>query len=126
MGDRCRHKRILRSIDRAKLIEIIKLRVNDGGLIRLIGKWLNAGIVDGDILSYNDKGTPQGGVISPVLANIYLHHVLDEWITQEVQPRMKGHCFITRFADDFIIGCQVETDAKRSWKSYLNGLSDSG
>ena len=101
------------NIDRAKLIEIIKLRVNDGGLIRLIGKWLNAGVVDGEILSYSDKGTPQGGVISPVLANIYLHHVLDEWFTQEVQPRMKGHCFITRFADDFIIGCQVETDARK-------------
>jgi len=75
------------TIDRAKLIEIIKLRVNDGGLIRLIGKWLNAGVVDGEILSYNDKGTPQGGVISPVLANIYRHHGLDEWFTNEVQPR---------------------------------------
>ena len=93
------------NIDRAKLIEIIKLRVNDGGLIRLIGKWLNAGVVDGEILSYSDKGTPQGGVISPVLANIYLHHVLDEWFTNEVQPRLQGHCFMTRFADDFIIGC---------------------
>ena len=101
------------TIDRAKLIEIIKLRVNDGGLIRLIGKWLNAGVVDGEILSYSDKGTPQGGVISPVLANIYLHHVLDEWFTNEVKPRMQGHCFMVRFADDFIIGCQQEADAKR-------------
>jgi len=104
------------TIDRAKLIEIIKFRVNDGGLIRLIGKWLNAGVVDGEILSYSDKGTPQGGVISPVLANIYLHHVLDEWFTNEVQPRMQGHCFIVRFADDFIIGCQHEADAKRIMK----------
>jgi len=101
------------NIDRAKLIEIIKLRVNDGGLIRLIGKWLNAGVVDEEILSYSDKGTPQGGVISPVLANIYLHHVLDEWFVNEVKPRMQGYCFIVRFADDFIIGCQQEADAKR-------------
>ena len=101
------------NIDRAKLIEIIKLRINDGGLISLIGKWLNAGVVEDEVLSYSDKGTPQGGVISPVLANIYLHHVLDEWFTNEVQPRMQGHCFITRFADDFIIGCQNEEDAKR-------------
>ena len=101
------------NIDRAKLIEIIKLRVNDGGLIRLIGKWLNAGVVDGEVLSYSDRGTPQGGVISPVLANIYLHHVLDEWFTNEVQPRMKGHCFVVRFADDFIIGSQNEDDARK-------------
>jgi hypothetical protein len=69
--------------------------------------------VDEEILSYSDKGTPQGGVISPVLANIYLHHVLDEWFTNEVKPRMQGHCFIVRFADDFIIGSQHEVDAKR-------------
>lgn len=101
------------NIDRAKLIEMIKGRVNDGGLIRLIGKWLNAGVVEDQVLSYSDKGTPQGGVISPVLANIYLHHVLDEWFSNEVKPRLQGHSFITRFADDFIIGCQTEEDAKR-------------
>ena len=101
------------NIDKAKLREIIKLRVNDGGLLRLIGKWLNAGVVEEEILSYSEKGTPQGGVISPVLANICLHHVLDEWFTKEVKPRMNGHCFIVRFADDFIIGCQNEEDAKR-------------
>jgi len=101
------------NLDKAKLREILKLRVNDGGLMRLIGKWLNAGVVEGDVVSYSDKGTPQGGVISPVLANIYLHHVLDEWFMKEVKPRMKGHCFIIRFADDFIIGCQHEEDARR-------------
>jgi len=90
------------NIDKAKLREIIKLRVNDGGLLRLIGKWLNAGVVEEEILSYSEKGTPQGGVISPVLANIYLHHVLDEWFTKEVKPRMNGHCFIVRFADDCV------------------------
>ena len=74
------------NIDRAKLIEIIKRRVNDGGLIRLIGKWLNAGVVDQENLSYSDKGTPQGGVISPVLANIYLHHVLENGLQKKSNP----------------------------------------
>ncbi len=101
------------NIDKARAKEIIKQRVNDGGLLRLIGKWLNAGVVEGDVISYSDKGTPQGGVISPVLANIYLHEVLDGWFVKEVKPRMKGYCFIVRFADDFIIGCQYEEDASR-------------
>ncbi len=101
------------NLDKAWLRRFIKQRVNDGGLLRLIGKWLNAGVVEGDVISYSDKGTPQGGTISPVLANIYLHHVLDGWFEQEVKPRMKGYCFIVRFADDFVIGCQHEEDARR-------------
>ena len=101
------------NLDHAWLREFIKRRVNDGGLIRLIGKWLNAGVVEGETITYNDKGTPQGGVISPVLANIYLHYVLDEWFVKEVKPRMRGRCFIVRFADDFVIGCELEADAKR-------------
>ncbi len=101
------------NLDKAWLREFIKQRVNDGGLLRLIGKWLNAGVVEGDVISYGDKGTPQGGTISPVLANIYLHHVLDGWFEEEVKPRMKGCCFIVRYADDFVIGCQYEEDARR-------------
>ncbi len=101
------------NIDHAWLREFIKRRVNDGGLIRLIGKWLNAGVVEGETVTVNEKGTPQGGVISPVLANIYLHYVLDEWFIKEVKPRMRGRCFIVRFADDFVIGCELEEDAKR-------------
>ena len=58
-------------------------------------------------------GTPQGGVISPLLANIFLHYVLDEWFVREVLPRMKGRVFIVRFADDFVIGCELESDARR-------------
>ena len=101
------------NIDHSHLREFIKRRVNDGGLLRLIGKWLNAGVIEGEVISYSDKGTPQGGVISPVLANIFLHYVLDEWFVKEVKPRMRGRCFIVRFADDFIIGCEREDDARR-------------
>ena len=101
------------NIDRKWLRSFIKQRVNDGGLLRLVGKWLNAGVLDGEDITYSEKGTPQGGIISPLLANIYLHHVLDDWFEREVKPRMRGRCFIVRFADDFVIGCERGDDAKR-------------
>ncbi|RKY23011.1 MAG: group II intron reverse transcriptase/maturase [Planctomycetota bacterium] len=101
------------NIEHGKLLDIIKQRINDGGIIRLIGKWLHAGVMEGEILSYSEKGTPQGGVISPLLANIYLHHVLDEWFEREVKPLMRGRVFIVRFADDAVIGCELEYDARR-------------
>jgi len=101
------------NIDHNLLRGLIKRRVNDGGILRLIGKWLNAGVMEEGILSYPGKGVPQGGVISPVLSNIFLHYVLDEWYVEQVLPRMGGKCFIIRWADDFIIGCEMESDAKR-------------
>lgn len=101
------------TINHGHLMEFIKRRVNDGGLLRLIGKWLNAGVQEAGAVTYSEDGTPQGGVISPLLANIFLHHVLDEWFVREVKPRMKGECFLIRFADDFIIGCTQATDADR-------------
>ena len=101
------------NIDHNLLRGFIKRRVNDGGMLRLIGKWLNAGVMEEGILSYPGKGVPQGGVISPVLSNIFLHYVLDEWFVKQVLPRMEGKCFIIRYADDFIIGSELESDAKR-------------
>jgi group II intron reverse transcriptase/maturase len=101
------------NLDHSWLGQIIKRRVNDGGMLRLIGKWLNAGVVEGGVLTYPDKGTPQGGVISPMLSNIFLHHVLDDWFVKDVKPRLKGRCFLIRFADDFIIGFELEEDALR-------------
>jgi len=101
------------NLDRGKLREILEQRVNDGGIIRLIGKWLNAGVIEGEELIYPEKGTPQGSVISPVLANVFLHHVLDDWFEREVRPRMKGRVFLIRFADDAVIGCELESDARR-------------
>jgi len=95
------------------LREFIKRRVIDGGILKLIGKWLNAGVMEEGNLTYAEKGSPQGGVISPLLANIFLHYVLDEWYEQEVKPRLKGRSFLLRFADDFVIGCELESDARR-------------
>ncbi len=100
-------------VPRGPLREIMQRRVNDGGLLRLIGKWLHAGIQEGDQVSHPETGVPQGGVISPLLSNIYLHTVLDAWFVEEVQPRLKGRSFLIRFADDFVIGCELEADARR-------------
>jgi group II intron reverse transcriptase/maturase len=101
------------NLDHGLLRKFIKRRVNDGGILRLIGKWLKAGVLEGEQLTYPEKGTPQGGVISPVLSNIFLHYVLDDWFVRDVQPRMKGRCFLIRFADDFVIGFEKEVDARR-------------
>jgi len=95
------------------LFDVMKQRVNDGGVLRFVGKWLNAGVMEGENLTYSEKGTPQGGVISPLLSNIFLHTVLDEWYTNVVKPRLKGRSFLLRFADDFVIGCELEEDARR-------------
>ena len=101
------------NIDHMLLRDTIRIRVNDGGIIRLIGKWLNAGVAEGEEIVYPEKGTPQGGVVSPVLSNVFLHYVLDDWYVKEVEARMKGKCFLIRWADDFIMGFQLESDAKR-------------
>jgi retron-type reverse transcriptase len=87
------------SIDRARLREVLRKRVNDGRIWRLIGKWLRAGVMEEGVLTHPETGVVQGGVISPVLANIFLHDVLDEWFEREVRPRLKGRCFLIRCAD---------------------------
>jgi group II intron reverse transcriptase/maturase len=101
------------SIDRTRLREVLRQRVNDGSILRLIGKWLRAGVMEDGVLSHPETGVVQGGVISPVLANVFLHHVLDGWFEREVQPRLKGRSFLIRFADDFCIGCEREADARK-------------
>jgi RNA-directed DNA polymerase len=101
------------SLDHDLLCEVLRQRVNDGAILRLLRKWLRAGVLEGETLSYPERGSPQGGVLSPMLANTFLDHVLDEWLAQEVKPRMKGRCLLIRFADDFVIGCEREEDARR-------------
>ena len=92
---------------------LLDLRVRDGVIRRLIGKWLHAGVLDRGQLSYPEEGTPQGGVISPLLANIYLHYVLDCWYGESVTPRMKGRTFLVRYADDFILGFENKAGAEK-------------
>jgi len=92
---------------------LLRKRVSDGVVSRLVGKWLNAGVLDGGVLRRHTAGMPQGGVISPLLANIYLHEVLDEWWVKDVLPRMRGQAFLIRYADDAVICFEREDDAKR-------------
>jgi len=101
------------TVDRRQLREMLRRRVRDGMLLRLIGKWLNAGVLEEGQVSYPDAGTPQGGVASPLLANVYLHEVLDTWFEQVVRPRMRGHAFLVRFADDAVVCFEREDDARR-------------
>ena len=101
------------TLDHAHLQELLRQRVRDGVVLRLIGKWLNAGVMEDGVLSYPDSGSPQGGVISPLLANVYLHYVLDEWFARDVQPRLRGRAYLIRYADDFVMGFTREDDARR-------------
>lgn len=101
------------TLDHGRLQEIIRQRVQDGVLLRLIGKWLNAGVMEDGALSYPNSGTPQGGVISPLLANIYLHEVLDKWFEETVKSKLEGSGCLIRYADDFVIVFSSERDARR-------------
>jgi len=101
------------TLDHEHLRTILHQRVRDGVILRLIGKWLNAGVMEGLQLHQPEAGTPQGGVISPLLANIYLHEVLDEWFMSEVRPRLKGHATLVRYADDFVFVFAKKEDAER-------------
>jgi len=101
------------TLDRTHLRRLLRQRVRDGVLLRLIDKWLQAGVSEDGDVSYPEAGTPQGGVISPLLANVYLHHVVDVWFEQQVKPCLKGRAFLVRYADDLVMGFACEEDARR-------------
>jgi RNA-directed DNA polymerase len=106
-------RKYFESIAHDRLREILRQRVVDGVLLRLVGKWLNAGVLEDGQLSRSDEGTPQGGVISPLLANIFLHTILDEWFEHEVKPRLGDDARLFRWADDALIVFANESDARR-------------
>ena len=101
------------NLDHGHLREFLQQRVRDGVLLRLIGKWLKAGVMEDGSVSYPDSGSPQGGVVSPLLSNVFLHYVLDQWFEQEVKPRLQDRAFLIRYADDFVIGFRDHRDAQR-------------
>ena len=101
------------TVRHADMREFLARRVGDGVIRRMVNKWLKAGVLEGELLSMSEEGTPQGGVISPLLSNIYLHYVLDEWLMEVVRPRLRGACEMIRFADDFLIVFSYEKDARR-------------
>jgi group II intron reverse transcriptase/maturase len=101
------------AIVRKLLMELVGRRIGDGSILRLIGKWLKVGVIDQGRLLVTETGVGQGQVISPLLANIYLHYVLDEWFEREVKPRLRGEAYEIRYADDFILCFQYREDAER-------------
>jgi group II intron reverse transcriptase/maturase len=101
------------SIVRKQLVEMVERRVSDGSILRLIGKWINVGVIDEGRLLETEDGVGQGQVISPSLANVYLHHVLDKWFEDEVKPRLKGKAFLVRYVDDAVICFQNVEDAQK-------------
>lgn len=106
-------RRYFDSVNHRQIQEIFRRRVRDGVLCRLIGKWLNAGIMEEERVWYPEDGVPQGGVISPLLSNIFLHEVLDTWFENQVKPRLRGKAFMVRFADDAVLVFEQERDAQR-------------
>jgi len=101
------------TLDHTHLRGFLDQRVRDGVLRRMIDKWLKAGVMDGGALIRSEEGTPQGGVVSPLLANVYLHHVLDVWFEEQVRPRLRGRAFVVRYCDDFVIVFERAHDAHR-------------
>ena len=101
------------TLDHAHLRAFLDRRVTDGVLRKVIHKWLQAGVLENGAATHPESGTPQGGVISPLLANIYLHEVLDVWFERDVRPRLQGHAQLVRYADDFVLCFELEDDARR-------------
>jgi RNA-directed DNA polymerase len=106
-------RRCFDTIPHGKLQEILRERVNDGAIVRLIGQWLHAGVMDNGTLKLSDVGTPQCGVISPLLMNIYMHTVLDQWFQEGVVPRLEGKARLIRYADDAVFVFENDRDARR-------------
>ena len=108
------------NIDHEWMLRMLEERINDRAFVRLIGKWLKAGVLE-DIhtVTYPATGTPQGGVISPILANIYLHYALDLWFEKVVRKEAKGECLLMRYADDFVCAFRYKADAERFYHEQL-------
>jgi len=108
------------SVPHAKLMEFIQIRMNDTTMLNLINKFLKAGYIDDGILVKPNQGTPQGSILSPLLANIFLHYVLDTWFETTVKSHVKGFCELVRYADDFICVVRHSDDAKRIEQGLKN------
>ena len=107
------------TVHRRTMLEMLEERIADKSFMRLVGKCLHVGVLDGQVFTRPEEGTVQGSIISPMLGNIYLHNVLDKWFEEQVKPRLKGKATLIRYCDDFIIGFERMDDAERV-KGVLN------
>jgi group II intron reverse transcriptase/maturase len=114
------------NVDHDKLMEFIRIRISDTALLDLIGKFLKAGYIDDGYLVKSDKGTPQGSILSPMLANIFLHYVLDEWFEATVKTHVRGLCELVRYADDFVCVVRYANDAARIEQALKNRFEKYG
>ena len=119
-------RKLFDTLEHHHIRDMLNQRVRDGVITRLVGKWLNAGVMESGSVTHPEEGTPQGGVISPLLANVYLHVALDQWFTREVQPRLRGRSKLVRYADDFVIVFSDEGDARRVWEVLPKRMSRYG
>ena len=114
-------------IDREQLMQFLELRIGDRRVLRLIRKWLSAGVIDAGLEVDVARGTPQGAVISPLLANVYLHHVLDRWFAREWRPQeARGEVYMVRYADDFVLGFEHRSDAERFMEAMRERFASFG
>jgi group II intron reverse transcriptase/maturase len=119
-------KRYFDTIPHDQLRRFLDRRMTDGVIRQMIDKWLKAGVLEDGSLSYTTEGTPQGGVISPLLANIYLHYVLDEWVTTVVSQHLKERYLLVRYADDLVMAFEDHLDAKRVFRALDRRLNRFG
>ena len=108
------------NVDHDKLMDFIRIRIADTALLNLIGRFLKAGYIDDGQLVTSDRGTPQGSILSPMLANIFLHYVLDEWFETTVKSQVRGFCELVRYADDFVCVVRYANDAERIEQALKN------
>ncbi|PYU37652.1 MAG: hypothetical protein DMG54_32835 [Acidobacteria bacterium] len=108
------------------LQKMVAHRIADPFILRLIGKWLNAGSMVGRVVTRTEEGSPQGGPISPILSNVYLHFVLDLWFEKKIRPACQGEAYLTRFADDFVVNFQYRRDAEEFHKNLTDRFGKFG
>ena len=112
------------SVSKNWLVRFVEHRIGDKRVVRLIRKWLKAGVLEDGIVTVSEVGTGQGSVISPLLANIYMHYVFDLWVHRWRRREAQGDVIIVRYADDFVVGFEYETDARRFWDALRARLEE--
>jgi group II intron reverse transcriptase/maturase len=114
------------TIDHGWLVKFIEHRIGDRRVVRLIQKWLKAGVLEDGTRTRSETGTPQGGSVSPLLANVYLHYVFDLWVQQWRRKQAHGDVIVVRFADDFTVGFEHREDAERFWAALRERFAQFG